>query len=138
MNKQILFLRNAAVRQKAHTWIDNAPDGTCVEFSEVRRTDEQSKRMWAMLGDIARQKIHAGQRLAPEEWKAVFLHALGRELRFMPALDGQGFVPLGMSSSKLTKPEMSNLIELLFAWGASNEVVWSDPTIVQTKAPEAA
>ena len=129
MSKHLLILANDAVRQRAHRWIDGLPTGTCVEFSEPRRTDEQSKRMWAMLTDIARQKEHAGQKLDPSEWKAVFLHALGRELRFLPALDGQGFVPLGMSSRALTKAEFRDLIELLFAWGAQNGVQWSDPTL---------
>jgi hypothetical protein len=52
----------------------------------------------------------------------------------VPALNGNGLLPLGASSRKLTKSEMSDLIELLFQWGAENGIVWSDPTLIQNEA----
>lgn len=82
--------------------------------------------MWAMLTDIASQKEHCGRRYSPDDWKVIFLHALGKETRFVPALDGQGFIPIGQSSSDLGKGEMSNMIELIASWGAENDVLWSE------------
>jgi len=68
-------------------------------------------------------------KLAPEDWKLIFLSALSRELkpgRLMPNLDNDGFVDLGTSTSKLSVPEMSQLIELILAWGAQHGVVFSE------------
>ena len=49
--------------------------------------------------------------------------------QYVVSLDGQRFVPLGQSSSVLTIPEMTDLIEYMFAWGAENNVRWSDPAL---------
>jgi hypothetical protein len=45
----------------------------------------------------------------------------------VPNLDGTGFVALGMSTSRMSVREMSDLIELVFAFGAERNVEWSDP-----------
>ena len=58
----------------------------------------------------------------------IFLHAVGREVQFIPSLDGTTFIPWGQSSSDLSKEEMSELMDFMEAWGAENGVVWSDPT----------
>lgn len=134
MSKALLILANDTIKARAVRWISRAPVGTRVEFSEPRRTDIQSKKMWAMLTDIARQHDHHGRKYTPDDWKVLALTALGKEMRFAPAIDGHGFVPLGTSSSRLTKSEMSNLIEFLFAFGAENGIVWSDPTLIQADA----
>jgi hypothetical protein len=36
-------------------------------------------------------------------------------------------VTLGTSSSDLSRDEMTDLIEIIFAFGAQHVVVWSDP-----------
>ncbi|HQN52055.1 MAG TPA: recombination protein NinB, partial [Phenylobacterium sp.] len=69
---------------------------------------------------------HHGVKLSPDDWKLVFLDALGRELRMVPNLDGTGFVNLGRSSSDLSKSEMTDLIELIFAYGAKHGVEFHD------------
>ena len=44
---------------------------------------------------------------------------LGQQSKFMPSLDGSTFVPYGnWSSSRLSIAEMTELIELIYAWGA--------------------
>ena len=83
--------------------------------------------MWAMLTDVATQLRWHGQMLRTDDWKLVFLEALKRELRIVPNIDGTGFVNLGQSSSDLSKEEMSNLIELIFAFGANHGVIFNDP-----------
>ena len=82
--------------------------------------------MWAMLTDISLQKEHNGRRYTPDQWKVIFLHACGRETQFIPALEGGGFIPWGMSSRDLSKEEMSNLIEFMMAWGTENGVTFHD------------
>ncbi len=131
--RHVLTLANDAVRARAIHWIQHVPPGTRVEFKQPKRTLDQNARMWAMLGDIAKQKQHFGQSYEAGDWKVIFLHALGRETRFVPALDGAGFLPIGQSSSDLSKSEMSELIEMMFAWGAQNGVVWSDPTLADER-----
>jgi hypothetical protein len=128
MSRALLVLAFPSDREKAKRWIDKAPVNTRIEFKGPRRSLDQNSRMWAMLTDISVQKHHCNLKLSPEDWKFLFLSSLKRELRMVPNLDGNGFVQLsGRSSSDLDKEEMSNLIELMFAWGARECVVWSEP-----------
>ncbi len=80
-----------------------------------------------MLTEVARQKTHNGRRYAVQQWKVLFLHACGREVQFMPSLDGETFIPWGWSSSDLSTVEMSELLDFIGAWGAQNGVVFNDP-----------
>ena len=127
MGRAYLIL-SQSTRERAHHWVDQAPDGSRLEFRQPKRSLPQNAKMWAMLTEVACQKEHCGRRYTADEWKALFMHALGRETRFIPALDGQGFLPLGQSSSELSKVEMTELIEFIIAWGAQNGVVFSDET----------
>jgi hypothetical protein len=51
----------------------------------------------------------------------------GSGLRIVPNLDNTGFVNLGTSSSDLSKDEMSELIELILAFGANHNVELHEP-----------
>ena len=126
MSRAMIILDNASQIARAIHWIGIAPKGTRVEFKKPQRSLDQNAKMWAMLTDIASQKEHRGRRYPPDDWKVIFLHALGRETRFVPALEGESFVPIGQSSSDLSKEEMSDLIELMHSWGAANNVVFHD------------
>lgn len=128
MSRALLVLAFPSDREKAKRWIDKAPVNSRVEFKGPRRSRDQNSMMWAMLTDIAVQKHHCNLKLTPEDWKFLFLASLKRELRMVPNLDNDGFVQLsGRSSSDLTKEEMSDLIELMSAWGAREGVLFSDP-----------
>jgi hypothetical protein len=128
MGRALIIVRGDGDRRKAAGWCAKAPPHTRIEFKASKRTLPQNSRMWAMLTDIATQKEHCGRKYTPDQWKALFLHACGRAVQFIPSLDGSTFLPWGNSSSDLSKDEMSELIEFLFAWGAENGVSWSDPT----------
>lgn len=93
-----------------------------LELRQETRSNAQNRRMWAMLADIARQIVWHGQKLDSEDWKHVFSASLNKQ-RAVPGLDG-GFVVLGTRTSKMTKPEMSDMIELMYAFGAQNNVTW--------------
>jgi hypothetical protein len=108
--------------------IEAAPDGTRVEFKAARRSNDQNARMWAMLTDVATQLKWHGGRLRPHDWKLIFLDALKRENRMVPNLDGTGWVNLGRSSSDLSIAEMSDLMELMAAFGAEHGVKFKDET----------
>lgn len=125
MSRALLVLNTNADRQKATAWVQQAPWGTRIEFKASKRSLPQNSRMWAMLTEIASQVTHHGMKLSPDDFKLLFLDALKRELRAVPALDGTGFVNLGRSSSDLSKDEMTQLIELMFVFGAEHGVRFS-------------
>lgn len=97
-----------------------------LELKPETRSTEQNRRLWAMLGDVSRQVDWYGKKLSPEDWKHVFSSSM-RKLDVVPNLDGTGFVALGLSTSKMTKGEMSDMQTLMEAFGAERDVVWSEP-----------
>ncbi len=126
MSRAVLVLASDAIRQKARGWILSAPRLTRVEFRAPRRTLPQNARMWAMLTDIASQLPWHGLKLSAEDWKLILLDALGREVRLAPNIEGTGVVNLGRSTSELTVQEMSDLMELIAAFGARHGVVFQE------------
>lgn len=128
MSKALIVLWNAAMRAKAHAWIDKAEKETRVTFQGPKRTLPQNDRFWAMLTDIAEQKTHAGRKYTPDQWKILFMHAAGREMQFIPSLDNATFIPWGQSSSELTVSEMADLITFMTKWGEENGVVFKGPS----------
>ena len=127
MSRATLIITSDRERQKAASWVMNAPWNTRIDFKAPKRTLPQNDRMWAMLTDVAQQVLWHGLRLTPDYWKLVFLDALKREVRMVPNIDGNGFVNLGRSSSDLSKDEMTDLIELIFAFGARQGVEFHEP-----------
>lgn len=126
MSRALITLHGAADRERARALLAKAPTGTRVEFKAAKRTLDQNSRMWAMLTEVARQVEWHGVKLRADDWKLIFLDSLKRELRLVPNLDGTAFVNLGRSSSDLTKAEMSDLIELIMAFGANHGVTFHD------------
>ena len=131
MSRALLILSNQAVRQRAIHWIKNVPAGTRVQFKEPKRTLPQNDRMWAMLTEISNKALLGGNKYTPDEWKCIFLDALGQEMKFLPKLSGQGFLPLGHRSSELSVREMSELMELMEAWCAQNHIALTEPKEVK-------
>jgi len=122
MSRAVLILDSTTMRQRAIHWVSMAKDGTRVEFKQPKRSLDQNSLFWSLLTQVAVQKEHSGRRYTPDQWKILFLHAIGREVQFIPSLDGSTFIPWGQSSSDLSKEEMTALIEFIFAWGAQNGV----------------
>lgn len=91
-----------------------------VRIEKETRTLEQNARLWAMLTDVSEQVEWYGRKLSTEEWKHVFTAAIKRQ-ETVPGIDG-GFVVLGQSTSKMTRAEMSELQELIEAFGAEKGV----------------
>lgn len=126
MTRYLVSLHTDFDRAKAIRLIKQAPAGTRVELKAARRSLPQNDRMWAMLSDIATQKEHNGRKYTPDQWKVIFMHACGREVQFVPALNGAGFIPFGQSSSDLSKQEMTDLIDFMHAWGHEAGVIFHD------------
>jgi hypothetical protein len=124
--KQTFVMAHDLARQRAVDAVKAAPSGFVVTVAEPTRNSDQNSLLWALLTDVSQQVEWYGKRLTPEDWKHVFSASL-RKLTVVPNLDGSGFVALGMSTSRLSKREFSDLIELIYAFGAERDVVWSEP-----------
>ena len=113
-------------RQNAAKAVLEAPEGYIVTIQEPTRNLVQNSRLWASLSEVSRQVDWHGNKLTPEEWKDVFTAALKRQ-KVVPGIDG-GFVVIGARTSKMGKREFSELLELVYAFGAQHGVQFSDPT----------
>lgn len=125
MSRAVLVLASDKQRQMAHRWIDQAADDTRIEFKGKQRSKDQNALFWVWLTDIARQYRHHGQKLTPDDYRLIFLDALKREVRRVPALDGRGWVDLSKSSSDLSVEEFADLLTLIEAWAAQNSIALS-------------
>ena len=113
-------------RAFAKRLIDAAPGGYVVKIAAETRRDAQNRKLWPMLADLQRQ-VPDMAGYSAEDIKHRFMNALGTEMRFLPALEGQGMFPVGMKSSTLTVEQFGGLLELIYAFGAKHNVRWSEP-----------
>jgi hypothetical protein len=127
MGRALLVINADADRQKASHWVSKAPWGTRIEFKASKRSLPQNDRLWAMLTDVQTHMKPLGRDYPTEDWKLLFMQAWGKEIRLLPSLDNRSIVPVGQSSSDLSKQEMTDLIEFIYAWGAENGVVFHEP-----------
>lgn len=118
------FIVGPRTRDTVRRWLDRAPDGFRIEFREPKRTDAQNRLLWPLLTELSTQLDWRGQKYSPDDWKDYMMHAL-KKARWMPDEDG-GMVPIGMRSSQLSVSEFSDLIELIYAFGARHGVDFSD------------
>ena len=100
------------------------PDGWHVRITPPTRSLDQNARLWAQLSDVSRQVDWHGRKLSSEEWKHVFSASL-KSQDVVPGLDG-GFVVMAQSTSKMSKKELSDLMELIAAFGAQHGVIFKD------------
>ena len=115
-----LVLRNEATKAKAHEWVNIAPPDTVVTFKKPKRSTPQNDRMWAMLTIVSNECEWHGMKYPPEDWKDYFFHSLKRG-KFMPDENG-GYVPVGMSTSRLNKQDHSDLTMIIEEFCARNEI----------------
>jgi len=129
-NKRTFRLVHATARRMAAECIAAAPDGYVVTVQEPTRSLEQNSKLHAALSDIADQIEWHGERMDVDDWKrlltAAWARAESQQVKLVPALDGNGFDVLYRRTSRMSKSEMSNLIEYLHAWGAEQGVKFND------------
>ena len=111
-------------RRRALEAVKTAQDGMVVEIKEPSRSLDQNAKLWPMLTDISKQVDWYGQKLSEDEWKDVFSASIKKQ-KAVPGLEG-GFVVCGRSTSKMTKREFSDLLEVMYAFGADKGVQWSE------------
>jgi hypothetical protein len=125
MTRALLILTDDRTRAKAADWCRRLPLKTRVEFKAPRRSIDQNALMWQRLTEVSEQVEWYGLKLSPEDWKDVFSASL-RKARVVPGIDAGSFVPLGMRTSDMSKQEMTDLLELIGAFGAEKGVVFRD------------
>jgi len=121
---QTVILVGDIQRAFAKRLIDAAPAGAVVNVRQATRTIDQNDLMWALLSDLSRAKPQ-GRKETPDMWKAIIMKACGHAVQFTMGIDGEPF-PVGYRTSKLTKAQMSDMIEFIYAYGAENGVIFND------------
>lgn len=121
----VIYLCGPSQRAYAAEALRRAPDNATVSIKAPRRTIEQNDKMWAMLHDIARAKPD-GREWVPDTWKGAFMHLLGHQCMFAEGLDGTGPFPVGFRTSKMSVPQMRDLIELMYEYGARHNIEWRE------------
>lgn len=89
------------------------------------RTIDQNAKLWPMLTDISKQVVWYGKTYSKDDWKTIITGSYAKR-DFVPNVDGTGFVVLGMSTSKMNRKVFADLIEFIYAFGASQGVKWSE------------
>lgn len=125
--RHALTISSEGIREKALAWVRRVPIGWRVVFAEPKRSDEQNDRMWELLARISKRFTLGGNKYAPDDWKCIFMKALGKESRFLPTLDESGFFPTGFRSSDLSVKEMCDLQTYMEQYAAEKGAdIWGD------------
>jgi len=136
-DKQVFRLVHSTARQMASRACIHAPDGFVVEIKPAPKSRDQEARYHAMIGDIAAQVTLLGRAWDREDMKRLLVDQFVRDMANMrtplrnsgsvvPSIDGTGIVQLGVQTRSFLKAEASAFIEWLFAFGAENDVQWSE------------
>lgn len=133
----VFRLVHSTARQLASKAVINAPDGYVVRIGPAPKSRDQEEKYHAMIGDIAAQVPLRGRRWDREDMKRILVDQFARDMKSMgtplhnsgsvvPSIDGTGIVQLGVQTRGFRKAEASAFIEWLHAFGAENEVRWSE------------
>ena len=125
MTQALITVRSSADRERAARLASQVPPGTRIAFKAAKRSLPQNDKLWAMLTDISRQVDWYGQKLTPDDWKIIFTASL-RKANVLPGIDSGTLVPLGMSTSSMSKAEFGDLLDLIHAFAAERGVDLQD------------
>jgi hypothetical protein len=132
---QNFILYNRQVRDRAIEAVRQAGDEYVVTIREPKRSLVQNALMWCLLNELADQVDWHGQKLTAENWKDVCTAALKKQ-QVVPGIEG-GFVVLGTSTRRMTKVEMSELIDFIYYFGSQHGVEFGEQRIEETSAVDA-
>lgn len=121
-----LTITGEAARKAICRHVLMAPEGHIVSIGEPRRNLEQNALLWALLTDLANQTDWHGIKLSADEFKDLLSAGLVKS-KVVQNLTGDGFVILGQRTSKMTKRQMGDLLDLIYAFGTERGVKFSEP-----------
>lgn len=113
--KIVYQLNHANARRNALEAVQRAPEGWVVSIRQPTRSSAANALLWALLSEVSEQVEWYGRHLTPASWKDIFTASL-RQQDVVPNLTGTGFVVLGLSTSKMTKGEFGDLLDLIGAF----------------------
>jgi len=124
-----IILRTPTLRQFCASYVlEAAPDNTMVLFKENKRTLEQNAKLHACIDEIAEQVVWYGQKLPAWKWKQLFVDALNNT-EIIPGIEPGTFTAVRKSTTELSVPECSDLIEIIHAFGAQHGVTFKDNVV---------
>jgi hypothetical protein len=122
--KRTFILAHDLARVNAAKFCMDAPEGWIVTIGEPTRTLEQNALLWPLLQRLADQVVWHGAKLSKEDWKDMLTASL-RKQRAAPGIDG-GFVVFGERTKTYSKAQFSELLELIYAFGAQHGVTFEE------------
>lgn len=100
-----------------------------VDELQPTRTKVQNEKMWAVLGDLAKQVEWpidgTRQLISKEDWKEIITAGVRKCQRVSAGIEG-GYVMLGARTSRMTVGEMADVIECALCFGNERGVQWSN------------
>lgn len=121
MTPRPIALTSPVRRQLAASLCMEAPDGWTAVIGPETRSTAQNRLLWPWLTAFSRQHQHYGRTLLQGDWKNLFMGALNG-CEFVPSLDGQSVMPLGLSTRVLSKERFGKLLDLIDATAAERGV----------------
>lgn len=102
-----------------------------IDEKKSTRSIDQNAKFHSICGDIAKQKMWAGQWIDTEGWKRLLVDSWARtegkiQGRVVPSLDGQSIVNLGIQTRNMRVADMADLIAFAEAYAIDNEVTLND------------
>jgi hypothetical protein len=112
-------------REIAHQMIDAAEDGMVLEIKASKRSLEQNRYYWAILGDISEQVV-PGRDYEPSIWHE-YLRGLFLPERMIELPDGS-LKMLEPSTAELKRDEFTQYLEKVIRFAIEHDVVFSEST----------
>ena len=125
MKPYTIIIRDDEARAKAVIATRRAPLGYRVTFAEPKHSSEQQDKFHAMVREVSRQLEYYGAKRSEEVWKSLFVAAY-QQADILPSLDGQNFVQVRRSTTTFGVKEYSDLIEIVYAYGAEHGVTFKE------------
>lgn len=125
--KEFASIEDDSTMQRDHAiqQIKAANVGDVVTIGPENRSQAQNRKMWPMLQDI-KHCVPSAANFSLDDIKLIMMNALSSELKHLPTMDGSGYFPVGQRSSLLNKKQFKDLIEIIYIYGAQNDVQWSE------------
>lgn len=102
-----------------------------VEVRADTRSLASNRLLWQRLTELSEQVPWHGAHLSAADFK-VMLTASLRKQRVVPNIEGNGFVVLGERTSQYTQAEMTELLDLIEAFGSERGVHFRDHEILES------
>lgn len=113
-------------RAYAAKLIADAPDDYVMKLAKETRSDRQNNALHGWIDILRKALPDTFGQFTVEDCKLRLMNSLRTEMRFLPALDGQGLFPVGQRTSTLTVEQFSALQTIVIEYAARNGINLGD------------